>query len=314
MVESGPIIDHARELGFELAGVCDASLPRSIDAYRDWLGRGMAGEMNYLVRHADLRADPASLLVGVKSIIAVGLPYGQPALKRPGYPRIARYALGRDYHKVIRGKLRRLQARLATDHPEAGFRICVDSAPILEREFAQRAGLGWFGKNTMLIDSRRGSWFLIGLLLTTLEIDPSQPAEGGCGTCSACIDACPTGAIVWLESGSRWAVDARTCISYLTIENPAAADARIGDWTFGCDVCQEVCPFNAPRESQPIRARDTVERDFLAHRPIVGLTLEQIARLSPAEWDGATQGSPIRRSGYEGLRRVISINRDNAEG
>jgi epoxyqueuosine reductase len=183
----------------------------------------------------------------------------------------------------------------------------------LEREYAHRAGLGWFGKNTMLIDSRSGSWFVIGLLLTTLDIEPDLPAQGGCGTCRACIDACPTGAIVWLEQGGRWAVDARRCISYLTIEAPAEADARIGDWTFGCDVCQEVCPFNARRGSQPLRARPTSEPDFLRHSPVPGMPLEQIERLTPEEWDAATQGSPIRRAGYDGLRRVARINRGNSD-
>lgn len=297
----------AYDLGFDLVGVCWPDAPASFTFFENWLAAGFAGSMAYLERHRQLRADPATLLSGVRSVIAVGLNYHQEPATRAGYPKVARYALGRDYHRVIRSRLKRLASSL----PGGKHRICVDSAPILEREYAHRAGLGWFGKNTMLIDSRSGSWFVIGLLLTTLEIEPDEPASGGCGTCRACIDACPTGAIVWL--GERWAVDARQCISYLTIEQPDEADARVGDWTFGCDVCQEVCPFNARRDSQPLRARQTSEPDFLRHSPIPGMTLEEIERLTPEEWDEATQGSPIRRSGYEGLIRIAGINRENSK-
>ncbi len=311
------------EAGFDLVGVCSASPSKTWHAYREWLDLGFAGEMDYLHRHADLRSDPQSLLPGVKSIIAVGLNYYQPVAHVSGQTRVARYARGRDYHKVMRGKLRRLvevfsisDFRLENEELEnqktqienrPAFRICVDSAPILEREFAQRAGLGWFGKNTMLIDSKRGSWFLIGLILTTLEIEPDEPAVGGCGTCRACIDACPTGAIV--NQNDRWQVDARTCISYLTIEHPAGADGRVGDWTFGCDICQEVCPFNQPRASQPLRAQPTREPAFLAKTALVDVPLSQIVSLSRDEWDLATRGSPIRRAGYEGLQAVTNLNK-----
>ncbi len=310
MHASMPIKQTARDLGFGMVGVCDAAAPQSISFFEKWLEAGFQGSMAYLQRHLQLRKDPTALLPGVRSVIAVGLNYNQEAAARSRYPKVARYALGRDYHRVIRSKLRRLASAL----PSGSHRICVDSAPILEREYAQRAGLGWFGKNTMLIDSRSGSWFVIGLLLTTLEIEPDLPAQGGCGTCRACIDACPTGAIVWLDRGDRWAVDARRCISYLTIEQPEEADERVGDWTFGCDVCQEVCPFNAPRESQPKRAAPTTEADFLTHSSIAGMSLEQIERMTRLEWDAATQGSPIRRAGYDGLRRVARINRAAKEG
>jgi epoxyqueuosine reductase len=183
----------------------------------------------------------------------------------------------------------------------------------MERDFANMAGLGWFGKNTMLINSRKGSWFFLGLLLTTIDFEPDEPALGGCGTCSRCIDACPTGAIVNEEG--RWQIDARRCISYLTIEHAGAMDpdveSAIGDWTFGCDICQEICPFNEPRSSQPERARVTAEPDFLEGRSLP--SLKALADIPWADWDELTRGSPMRRTGLEGLRRNAAINLRNAK-
>jgi epoxyqueuosine reductase len=302
---------RARELGFDLVGVCPAVPPPHLGAYRDWIDKGYHGTMEYLRRHLPLKENPATLLPGVRSIVAVGLNYNRPNPRRPGRPRIARYALGRDYHKVLRGKLRRLAEWMEAEHPEARSRACVDSAPILEREYAHLAGLGWFGKNTMLIDSRRGSWFFIGLLLTTVELEPDAPALGGCGTCTRCVDACPTGAIVHEEG--RWQVDARRCVSYLTIEHDGAIDPALqtgmGEWTFGCDVCQEVCPFNEARPTQPLRATATAEPDFLQERdwPELG----ELADLPEERWDQMTQGSPVRRPGPENLRRNARINLEN---
>ena len=191
-------------------------------------------------------------------------------------------------------------------------RPCVDSAPVFERDYAHLAGLGWFGKNTMLIDSRRGSWFFLGLILTTARWEPDAPAEGGCGTCTRCIDACPTGAIVL--SDGRWSVDARRCVSYLTIEHEGPIEPTlakgIGDWTFGCDVCQEVCPFNAERASQPMRGARATEADLLLHREWPSLA--EIETMPHEVWDRLTQGSPVRRAGLEGLRRNARINRANS--
>lgn len=299
----------ARELGFSAVGVCDATAPPHLDAFDRWLAQGFAASMDWLANSRDLRADLRKILPGARSVVAVALNYNRPNPRRPGYPRIARYALGRDYHKVLRGKLKRLAALLEAE----GFacRPCVDSAPVFERDFAHLAGLGWFGKNTMLIDSRRGSWFFIGLLLTTAPLEPDLPSVGGCGTCTRCIDACPTGAIVFQDG--RWQVDARRCISYLTIEHegPIAPDLAqsMGDWTFGCDVCQEVCPFNAERDSQPLRAAPTAEPDFL--RPRIWPSLEEIETVPDQIWDELSQGSPVRRTGLEGLRRNARINRAN---
>ncbi|MCC7435434.1 MAG: tRNA epoxyqueuosine(34) reductase QueG [Methanoregulaceae archaeon] len=291
-----------RALGFTRFGIADATPAESIDAYRSWLDRGYHGSMDYLRRHAELKTSPESLLPGVRSVIAVGLDYYQP--DDGVRPRVARYAWGRDYHRIFRRRLSRLVREISSSEPDARFRITVDSAPILEREYAHRAGLGWFGKNTMLIDSRRGSWFLIGLVLTTLELPASTRSLGGCGICTSCIDACPTGAIVNVEGA--WQVDARQCISYLTIEAPQEADSRIGDWLFGCDVCQEVCPFNHPGPRQPDRATPTQDPDLVTKSALVQMDRNALSRLSLAEWDATTIGSPLRRQGYDGFRQVLA--------
>lgn len=298
----------ALDQGFELVGVCDAKPPASLGVFDEWTKQGFHGSMGYLPRSRELRKDVSTLLPGVRSILAVGLFYGQPNPVVPGRPHIAAYALGRDYHKVLRSKLKRVVARVTEWRPESRCRIAVDSAPVLEREYASRAGLGWFGKNTCLIDSVRGSKFVIGLLLTTLDLDADEPSRGGCGTCTACIDACPTGAIVPRDGG--WQVDARSCISYLTIEHrgPFEDDQgnRTGAWTFGCDVCQTVCPFNTPRPGQPLRAPVTTCPDFLAVREWPDL--ERLTVLTEEEWDTLTRGSPVRRAGREGLARNARAN------
>jgi len=298
----------ALELGFTSVGVCAAVPPPHFDDYRDWVGDGFHAGMEYLERQLPLRESPRVLLPGVKSIVAVSLNYNQPLNHRPGEPKIARYAMGRDYHRVVREKLKKLENWLSLEFPGSSSRACVDSAPILEREYAHLAGLGWFGKNTCLIDSKRGSWFFIGLLLTSVSIATDEPSAGGCGTCRKCIDACPTGAIV--QQRGRWQVDSRRCVSYLTIEHrgdiPAELEPGIGDWTFGCDVCQEVCPFNEARDSQPLRAQVTQEPGFLNVR--TWPTLRQLVQVSHVEWDKTTPGSPVRRAGYEGLKRNAAIN------
>lgn len=299
----------ASALGFSAVGVCDVVSAPHLDFFDQWVARQRHADMDWLAASRALRSDPETLLPGGRSIIAVTLDYNRPNPYVPGHPRIARYALGRDYHKVLRGKLKRLAGLLEAE----GFaaRPCVDSAPIFERDYAHLAGLGWFGKNTMLIDSRRGSWFFLGLLLTTASFEPDAPAEGGCGTCTRCIDACPTGAIVFADG--RWGIDSGRCISYLTIEHegpiPEDLATQMGPWTFGCDVCQEVCPFNEQRLTQPLRGALATEPDFLRERPFP--SLEGIEAMTETEWDLLTQGSAIRRTGLEGLKRNARINRAN---
>lgn len=299
------------ELGFQSIGIARAGSATSISAYDAWLAHGFHGEMTYLARHRQAKTDPRLLLDGAESVIAVALNYAQPSQVNRGQPRIARYALGRDYHKVLRTKLKRLAGWISSRHPGSTSRICVDSAPVLEREFANRAGLGWFGKNTCLIDSRRGSWFFIGILLTTAEFEPDEPSAGSCGACKKCIEACPTGAIVQVDA--RWQVDARRCISYLTIEKRSDFSdwetRAIGNWTFGCDICQEVCPFNAERGNQPLRAAVTDEADFVKRKSWPNLV--ELAQMGPADWDRITRGSPLRRAGLAGLRRNVRANVEN---
>ena len=300
----------ALDLGFSRVGVCSAADPVSLPVYQAWVEAGHHATMDYLATSIHLRSTLQSLLPGVHSVVVCALNYHQPVDWQPGEPRIAQYALGRDYHKVLRRKLQSLAKQLALHFPDAAFRAAVDSAPMLEREFAHRAGLGWFGKNTCLIDSRTGSYFVIGSLLTTLALDPDAPSPGGCGSCRACIDACPTGAIVQLNG--RWHVQSDRCISYLTIEHRGEIEPELqplmGEWTFGCDVCQDVCPFNQARPHQPHRAPVTTEPDFAARR---WPNLKELATISYESWDQLTQGSPVRRAGHEGLKRNAQINLRN---
>ncbi len=297
LVESSLVKQFALDLGFSTVGVAPVDpSPEAFRAYEAWLKENFHGEMAYMADHLTLKEDPRRLLPSAQSVVVVALNYYQ---EPPQGLKIARYALGRDYHKVLRGKLRRLETMLQKSFPGAEFRACVDSAPILERTYAQLAGLGWFGKNTMIIDSKRGSWFFIGILLTSIAFETDEPSMGGCGTCRKCIEACPTGAIVQLDG--RWQVDARSCISYQTIEKDGPLEVDTHGWVFGCDVCQDVCPFNEPRQNQPLRATQTQESDFL--KPRTFPSLEQLAQITYEDWDRLTQGSPIRRTGYEGLKR-----------
>ena len=273
------VLDRCRELGFALAGVCRAQPTSYERELRDWLGAGKHGEMEYLRRNVKLRIDPRAIVPGAKSIICVAdryssAPFPPPsegggrgvgrvseidaAPTHPPTPslagrgegsigRIALYARGDDYHVVMRKRLARICKELKSQFPDDVFRACVDTAPVLEREHAQRAGLGAIGKNTLLIQRGVGSYLLLGEIITTLELEPSGAAEPDpCGTCTRCIDACPTSAI------SPWSVDATKCISYLTIEHRGEIDPKyheaMGDWIFGCDICQVVCPHNQPTQ------------------------------------------------------------------
>jgi epoxyqueuosine reductase len=256
------IKDQARALGFALVGVARAAEADGFARLQEWLSRGYAGEMEYMGRHTDARRHPAAVLPAVRSVVMVGMEYGantscdaatesKPLSRKRSGGKIARYAAGPDYHDVLRDRLNRLLAWVQTEFPGVQGRGVVDTAPLLERDFARRAGLGWIGKNTMLINKHRGSYFFIGALLLDLDLDPDPPHEAShCGTCTACLDACPTDAF----AGPGW-LDARKCISYLTIElrSPAPEELRpgIGEWLFGCDICQEVCPWNRKDETEP---------------------------------------------------------------
>jgi epoxyqueuosine reductase len=287
-------------LGFTLAGVCDAA-PTDYGAQLiHWLEAGRHGQMGYLSRNVEVRMDPGALVEGARSIVCVADRYAG-GMDEPvaGQGRIARYARGRDYHKVIKKRLHALADELRLRFPDERFGACVDTAPLLEREHAHRAGLGAVGKNTLLIDRGVGSWILLGELVTTLELAPSQPApDDPCGSCTRCIDACPTDAI------TPWSVDATRCISYLTIEHRTSIDEAhfepMGEWIFGCDLCQEVCPHNEPTQ----RTRGAaVHPDYAAQRAGFDL-LEVLA------WDEAARRAAFTRSALK--RAKLAMMKRNA--
>jgi epoxyqueuosine reductase len=237
---------EAQRLGFARAGACAAVTPQGIDRFGQWLAAGYAGEMHYLPDRAAAYEHPAHVLDGARSLLILAVAYrtDEPRATLPGEGRIARYAWGEDYHEVIRQRLNALADRMRELVPAAKVRGVVDTAPLLEREFAQLAGLGWVGKNTLLLDKQLGSWFFLAALVTDQELAYDQPHESShCGTCRACLDACPTDAFV-----DAYVLDASRCLSYTTIELrtpiPPELRAAQGDWLFGCDVCQEVCPWN----------------------------------------------------------------------
>jgi epoxyqueuosine reductase len=252
---SDDIKSRARQIGFDLVGICPAVTPTGATHLRRWLERGFAGEMTYMERQAAARSHPRHVLDGVRSVVMLAIAYRttEPCEPGPLQGRISRYAWGRDYHDLIRERLRQLADFV---HERAGpcrTRGVVDTAPLSEREFAQLAGLGWIGKNTMLLNKRLGSWFFLAALLTDRELDYDEPhAADHCGTCTRCLEACPTDAFA-----GPYQLDSRKCISYLTIELrtaiPESLREGIGPWVFGCDVCQEVCPWNrkAPQTPEP---------------------------------------------------------------
>jgi epoxyqueuosine reductase len=256
------VLQHCRDLGFALAGIAPVQRMKHEAEMRAWLADGRHGSMAYLAEHADLKADPSRLLEGATCAIMVADLYAtrneQPDDVADGHGRIARYARGRDYHKIIKKRLHALCDELAERWPGSRTRAFVDTAPVHERELALAAGLGWIGKHTLVIHPRMGSWMLLGGVLTTLELDVDEREEPDhCGTCTRCIDACPTDAI------TPYAVDASRCISYLTIERREPIDPGlqqgIGNWIFGCDVCQDVCPHNSPRNTENGEANEAYQ-------------------------------------------------------
>lgn len=293
----------ALECGFDLAGVTPALPLPEAGYYQQWVHSGYAGEMRYLVDHrAEVRNDPRRLLASAKSILCVGKLYNGPQPDSPEMAAISRYAWGEDYHDVLREGLGRLVARI---QQAAGasfdWKICVDTAPLLERAYARYAGLGWIGKNTCLISQEKGSWFFLGELLLSLDLASDAPPPDRCGTCTHCIEACPTTAIIpAAPPGPAWTIDSRLCIAYFTIElrGPIPADARasIGANVFGCDICQVVCPWNSP-------APEAVDG---AAPP-----LEKLAALTEQEFREMFRRSPVKRAKYSGFLRNVAIAMGN---
>jgi epoxyqueuosine reductase len=243
-LRAGLVKQFAREVGFDLVGIAGAGSSIYREYLRGWLESGKAGEMKYLEGRFEDRVNPGTYLPGAKSVICVGMSYFVPLERaEAGAGRIARYALGEDYHELMKTRLHRLADRIREAEPAAQTRCCVDTAPVMEKELAARAGIGWLGKNTCVINEKIGSWILLGEIITTLELETDEPGVDRCGSCRRCIDACPTGAIT-----APYQLDARRCISYLTIEHrgdiPAELSDKFGDWMYGCDICQDVCPWN----------------------------------------------------------------------
>jgi epoxyqueuosine reductase len=292
----------ARECGFEIAGVAPALPSADAATFLEWVAAGMAGGMGYLTDHrAALREDPRRLLPSARSIICLGKVYKQPGTSR----HIAQYALTRDYHDVLKASLENLASRLRQAYGDFEYRSFVDTAPLLERSYARLAGLGWIGRNTCLINQDLGSWLFLAEIVTSLQLDPDAPAPDRCGTCTRCLDACPTQALQ--PGGLRTVLDATKCISYYTIEHrgeiPEAQRAGLGEWVFGCDICQDVCPWNR-------RATETQDPSFPSEW--IGATLEDFASLSPEQFRSRFRHTPVWRSKYTGFLRNVAVAMGNS--
>lgn len=308
-VLAGEIRRKARELGFDLVRITSADPSRHREYLRKWLDDGQAGTMEYLTRRFEERTDPARYFPGAKSIVCVAMNYhaqldpveAQPSTTRG---RIARYAMGEDYHQFLKDRLYDLADWLRSRAPGTDTRCAVDTAPVMEKELAARAGIGWIGKHTLVIHRDIGSWLLLGEMLTTLELPADEPALDRCGTCTRCLDACPTAAIT-----APYQLDARKCISYLTIEHrqeiPAELHESIGEWIFGCDICQEVCPWNrkAPLAMDPI-----LQPRF----PAGSIDVDKVLAWTQTDYSHHLRHSAMKRVKLPVLQRNASIVRSNA--
>jgi len=300
-----------RKLGFQQVGISDIELGEAETRLRDWLAAGRHGSMTYMERHGTKRSRPQQLIPGTVRIISARMDYLPPhctpaedVLAQSSHAYVSRYALGRDYHKLLRQRLRRLAERIHEVTGDFGHRVFVDSAPVLEKAVAEKAGLGWIGKHTNLLHREAGSWFFLGELYTDLPLPVDTPVTNHCGACRACLDVCPTQAIVAPDQ-----LDARRCISYLTIELrdsiPVEFRTLIGNRIYGCDDCQLVCPWNR-------FAHMSAEADFLPRHGLDAPLLIKIFAWSEEEFLLHTKGSAIRRIGYECWLRNIAVALGNA--
>ena len=301
------------ELGFTKVGIAGVELGEDETHLLEWLRQGRHGTMDYMQRHGVKRSRPAELQPGTVRVISARMDYSPAGadadaawqtLRDGTRAYIARYALGRDYHKLIRNRLQKLADRIAAETGPFGYRALTDSAPVLEKALARNAGLGWIGKHTLLLDRDAGSWFFLGELYTDLPLPADEPSTAHCGTCTRCIDVCPTQAIT-----GPYQLDARRCIAYLTIEAKDAIpeDLRplIGNRVFGCDDCQLVCPWN--KFAQPTR-----EEDFAPRHGLDGAKLVELFAWTEDEFMKKTEGMPIRRAGYAGFSRNVAVALGNA--
>ncbi len=300
-----------KQLGFQQVGICDTDLSEAERHLARWLSKDYHGEMAFMARHGLKRTRPPELVPGTQRVISVRMDYlpDEPdpsgILEDLARAFVSRYALGRDYHKVMRHRLQQLARQIEAEVGPFGYRAFVDSAPVMEKALAQKAGLGWIGKHSNLLNRDAGSWFFLGELYTDLPLPLDQPVEEHCGNCQACIDCCPTQAIV-----GPYQVDARRCISYLTIElkGPIPAPLRplLGNRIYGCDDCQQVCPWN--RFATP-----TAEQDFLPRHGLDRATLLELFAWSEQEFLAHTEGSAIRRIGHARWLRNIAVALGNVE-
>ncbi len=313
--EPAALLEHVRRcadaLGFADIGVAGIDLSPDEARFNDWLSAGFHGEMEYMSRHGVARSRPATLLPGTVTCLSVRMNYwpakaadAASTLENPAIAYVSRYALGRDYHKVMRSRLQKLCDQIREHVGPFGYRVFSDSAPVLEKPLARNAGLGWIGKHTNLIDKDSGSYFFLGEIYLDIALPPSSPASAHCGTCSACIPACPTGAIV-----APFKLDARRCISYLTIELkgsiPVEYRRAIGNRIYGCDDCQIVCPWNK-------FARPNTHPDFAVRHGLDCASLVELFDWSAADFAARTEGSAIRRIGHERWLRNIAVALGNA--
>ena len=308
-VSSAQIAGWARELGFGSAGIAGIDLAQAEPGLQEWLAAGCHGEMDYMARHGLRRARPAELVPGTLSVVMATMDYAphDSAWREQAWQTLAagerayvsRYALGRDYHKVVRARLERLAQRLAAAAGPLGYRVFCDSAPVLEVALAERAGLGWRGKHTLLLNRTQGSSFFLGTLYTSLPLAPDPPASDHCGSCERCLQACPTGAIT-----APYRLDARRCISYLTIELagsiPVPLRAAIGNRIYGCDDCQLVCPWNR-------YARAASVPDFAPRHALDIASLADLFAWTAEQFDARMAGSAIRRIGHERWLRNVAV-------
>ncbi|MBI1306035.1 MAG: tRNA epoxyqueuosine(34) reductase QueG [Bacteroidetes bacterium] len=297
----------AGELGFLDCGIAKAEFLKDEENHlNEWLQKGYEASMNWMHNHKEKRLDPSVLVPGAKSVISVLFNYFPESERSDPTARIAKYAYGKDYHFVLKEKLNQLALRIQSQTGEFQYRIFVDSAPVMERPLAVKAGLGWIGKHSLLINKRLGSFFFIGQIICDLELKTDSAQTDHCGNCTACIDACPTNAIV-----EDKVIDANKCISYLTIEHRGEIDSafknQFNNWIFGCDICQDVCPWN--RFSKPHQ-----EQNFMPTEKMLNYTLEEWEMMTTGEFKKMFAASPIRRTGYKGFKRNLEYVKNKANG
>lgn len=290
--------DLAKKQGFEYCGISTAGfLEKEAPQFEKWLKQGMHGEMAYMENHFDKRLDPRKLVDSAKSVISLLLNYFPPEEQKEGAPKISRYAYGRDYHKVIKKKMKALMREISEEIGEINGRAFVDSAPVMDKAWARRSGLGWIGKHTNLINKKSGSYLFVAEIISDLELTPDHPIKDFCGDCTRCLDACPTDAL-----HTPYQIDASRCISYLNIELkksvPEEFKKQMSGWLYGCDICQEVCPWNRfSKKSKHFPAKDWV----------LEASYEEWEEVSKEVFDEELMGSAMKRAGYEKLKDTLKI-------